>query len=79
MGGGQIFLKPSAPLSLMKTYRMSLILAGSISLDSTFNTYGMGGWDCQLYVQDVVFCQLSSKEAAIYLSYSYSLYAVGAI
>jgi|LakMenE18May11ns_1017448.scaffolds.fasta_scaffold9591738_1 hypothetical protein len=25
------------PLSLMRTYRMSLISAGSISLDSTFN------------------------------------------
>jgi hypothetical protein len=33
-----IFLKTSAPLSLMTTYRMSLISAGSISLDSTFNT-----------------------------------------
>ncbi len=37
MGGGAFFLKPSAPLSLMTTYRMSLISAGSISLDSTFN------------------------------------------
>jgi hypothetical protein len=36
MGGGRIFLKIFAPLSLMKTYRMSLSLAGSISLDSTF-------------------------------------------
>jgi hypothetical protein len=27
----------TAPLSLMTTYRMSLISAGSISLDSTFN------------------------------------------
>ncbi len=39
MGGGRIFLKPSAPLSLMKTYRMSLISAGSISLDSTFKVW----------------------------------------
>jgi hypothetical protein len=36
MGDGPIFLKTSAPLSLMTTYRMSLILAGSISLDSTW-------------------------------------------
>jgi hypothetical protein len=36
MGVRRIFLKPSAPLSLIKTYRMSLISAGSISLDSTF-------------------------------------------
>ena len=35
MGGGRIFLKTFRPLSLMKTYRMSLISAGSISLDST--------------------------------------------
>jgi hypothetical protein len=37
MGGGRIFQKPSGPLSLMKTYRISLISAGYISLDSTFN------------------------------------------
>jgi hypothetical protein len=36
MGDGRIFLKTSAPLSLMTTYRMCLILARSISLDSTF-------------------------------------------
>jgi hypothetical protein len=35
--GRRIFLKASAPLSLMTTYQMSLISAGSISLDSTFN------------------------------------------
>ncbi len=35
-GTGGFFKKPSAPLSLMATYRMSLISAGSISLDSTF-------------------------------------------
>ncbi len=32
-----IFLKTSAPLSLIKTFRLNLILAGSILLDSTFN------------------------------------------
>ncbi len=37
MGDGRIFLKTSAPLYLMTTYRMSLIKARSISLDSTFN------------------------------------------
>ncbi len=31
------FFKISAPHSVMTTYRMNLILAGSISLDSTFN------------------------------------------
>ncbi len=36
MGDGRIFLKTSAPFSLMTTYRMSLISAWSISLDSTF-------------------------------------------
>jgi hypothetical protein len=36
MRGGRIFLKTFPPLSLMKIYRMSLILAGSISLDNTF-------------------------------------------
>ncbi len=34
---GWFFLKTSAPLSLMMTYRMSLISGGSISLDSAFN------------------------------------------
>jgi hypothetical protein len=38
--------KPSAPLSLMKTYRMSLISTGSISLDSTFT---MEKW-CQVRI-----------------------------
>jgi hypothetical protein len=37
MGDGPIFLKTSAPLSLMKTYRMNLPPARSISLDNTFN------------------------------------------
>jgi hypothetical protein len=37
MGDGRIFLKASATLPLMKIYGMSLIWAGSISLDSTFN------------------------------------------
>jgi hypothetical protein len=36
MGDGLIFLKTSAPSSLMTTYRMSLISAGSISLNRTF-------------------------------------------
>ncbi len=39
VGDGRIFLKTSAPLSLMKTFWMKLISAGSISLDSSFNTY----------------------------------------
>jgi hypothetical protein len=36
MGDGRIFLKTSAPLSLIRAFQMRLILAGSISLDSTF-------------------------------------------
>jgi hypothetical protein len=39
MGDRQIFLKTSSPLSLMTTYQMSLISAGSISLDSTFKPW----------------------------------------
>jgi len=39
------FLKSSTPLSSLKTYRMSLISAGSMSLDSTFN----GGLPTLLY------------------------------
>ncbi len=35
-GGGVFFYKSSVPLSLMKTYWMRIISAGSISLDSTF-------------------------------------------
>ncbi len=38
MGDGRIFLKFSVPLSLVNTYKMNLISAGSISLDSTFNS-----------------------------------------
>jgi hypothetical protein len=37
MGDGRIFLKTRATFPLIKLYGMSLILAGSISLDSTFN------------------------------------------
>jgi hypothetical protein len=37
MGDGRIFLTISAPHSLMTTYRMNLISAIYISLDSTFN------------------------------------------
>ncbi len=36
MGGGRILLKPRRDDSFKKSYRMSLISAGSISLDSTF-------------------------------------------
>ncbi len=36
MGDGKIFLKTAVPVPLIEIYRMSLILAGSISLDSTF-------------------------------------------
>jgi uncharacterized membrane protein len=34
---GRIFLKASVPLSLIKAFQRNLIMAGSISLDSTFN------------------------------------------
>ena len=37
MGDGRICLKTGRDASLIKIYRMSLISAGSISLDSTFN------------------------------------------
>jgi hypothetical protein len=36
MGEWADFLKTSAPVSLINTFPVSLILAGSISLDSTF-------------------------------------------
>jgi hypothetical protein len=37
-GGGRNLLKIPAPLPLIRTFRMSPLLARSISLDSTFNT-----------------------------------------
>jgi hypothetical protein len=37
MGDGQIFLKTRRDASFIKIYRMSLLSAGSISLDRTFN------------------------------------------
>jgi hypothetical protein len=37
MGDGQIFIKTSAPPSLMMTYRKKLLSARSISLNRTFN------------------------------------------
>jgi hypothetical protein len=37
MGDGRIFLKNLRALPLIKIYRMSLLSARSISLDSTFN------------------------------------------
>jgi hypothetical protein len=36
MGDGWIFLKTAVTLPLIKIYQMSLILIGSILLDSTF-------------------------------------------
>jgi hypothetical protein len=39
MGGRQIFIKNYATLSLIMAFRMNLILAGSIPLDSTFNLW----------------------------------------
>ncbi len=38
MGDGRIFLKTRRDVSFNKAYQMSPILAGSISLDSTFKT-----------------------------------------
>ncbi len=43
MGAGRIFLKISATLFLIKTYRMNLLSAGSTSLDSAFK--GAQVWD----------------------------------
>jgi hypothetical protein len=40
MGTGGFFQKTSAPVSLMTTYRMSLISAGSISLDVPLKVVG---------------------------------------
>jgi hypothetical protein len=39
-GAGGFFQKTTAPLFLMTTYQMSLISAGSISLDSTYKRAG---------------------------------------
>ncbi len=36
MGDGPLFLKTSTPHSLMTTYRINLLSARSLSLDSTF-------------------------------------------
>jgi hypothetical protein len=38
-GGGICLKKTAAPLSLMTTFRMSLLSAGLISMDSTFKLY----------------------------------------
>jgi hypothetical protein len=38
MGDGRIFLKSLHDASFIKIYRMSLILTGFISLDSTFKS-----------------------------------------
>ncbi len=56
MGADGIFRKSTSPLSLMKTYRMSLISAGSISLGSTFKLQHMVC--CNISHQQV--CSLSS-------------------
>jgi hypothetical protein len=40
MADGLIFLNTSAPLSVIKAFRINLISAGSISLDSTFKARG---------------------------------------
>ncbi len=52
MGAGRIFQKAAATFPLRKAYRMSLLLAWSISLDSTFNA-SLG----------IVFCDPPVREA----------------
>ncbi len=42
MRDGLIFQKNPAPISYMTTFRINLISAGSISLDSTFNRQNYG-------------------------------------
>jgi hypothetical protein len=49
-GEGRFFLKASATLPLIKIYRMSLISAGSISLDSTFNMQHVQCIHCTWYI-----------------------------
>ncbi len=53
MGDRRIFLKPSTPLSLMTIYRMSLISAGSISLDSTFKLKSLNFMKSSKYIEHV--------------------------
>jgi hypothetical protein len=52
MGEGRIFRKISAPLSLINIYRMNLISAGSISLDSTFKLRNELSADYRYSLQD---------------------------
>ncbi len=52
MGAGGFFYKASATLPLRKIYRMSLISAGSISLDSTFKYADVWAWQLELPGQE---------------------------
>jgi hypothetical protein len=59
MGDGRIFIKKKASVTLpfIKIYRMSLLSAGSIPLDSTFNDYAVRGPDTWPYG---AYCRLFS-------------------
>ncbi len=54
MGDGRILLKPRRDDSFKKAYRMSLLSAGSISLDSTFNVGFLDFLDFKLHLLIVV-------------------------
>jgi hypothetical protein len=51
MGDGRIFLITAATFSLRKAYRMSLLFAWSISLDSTFKPGSGGVWARSYFIQ----------------------------
>ncbi len=57
-GGQDNFFKTFAPLSLIKTYRMSLLSARSISLDSTFK-HSVGG---QIQIVHLNKCPYTPRE-----------------
>jgi hypothetical protein len=48
----RIFFLISAPISLMTTYQMNLISAGSISLDSTFKHFISSNITCKVACQE---------------------------
>ncbi len=61
MGDGRIFLKTGPDASFNNIYQMSLILTGSISLDSTFNSRNNTA-------KDFLACQLCLKSSILLLS-----------
>jgi hypothetical protein len=65
-GRADFSIKTTVPLSLMTTFPMSLIFAGSISLDSTFHDVVMFIFNSFVHLDSTPFCLEVQSPACIF-------------